>query len=187
MPPLDPTIVVAIAIFTGIVLFGIVVGLGTMAVRWMRLPADPPEAVVYEPPAPPVTPAGDPAAARARAAERGLREAQGRRAHAVLASARASADLADWVASCQSERAAPAREAGGAAMAAAEQARAAFAAGDEAALQAAELAASTAAARLSGLAAGLPDWQAAERRKLLLLSAALAAALALAAVATWLR
>lgn len=187
VPPIEPAIVVAGGVFAGIVIFGLVVGLGTFAVRWMRLPADPPEAVLFEPPAPAPVPAGDPAAARARAAAHEARAGAGRRAYAVLGSARSSVDLADWIAHCDRERAAQARDAAGTAMAAADQARAAFTAGDAAALDAAELSASTAATRLAGLAAGLPDWRAAERRKLLVLSAALAAALALAAVATWVR
>lgn len=185
--PIDPAIVVAAGIFAGILLFGLVVALGAMAVRWMRLPADPPEAVVFEPPAPASVPAGDPAAARARAAAREESAARGRRAYAVLHAARAGADLADWVAHAAPDRAAAARDAAAAALAAAERARAAFADADAPALAAAELAATTATTRLAGLAEGLPDWRAAERRKLLLLSAALAAALALAGMATWLR
>jgi hypothetical protein len=178
---------VAVAVFAGILLFGVVVGFGSLAVRWLRLPADPPEAVVYEPPSPePVAP-GDREAARMRAAAWLVAAEQGNRAHTVLISARGSADVAEWIASCTADRADAARAAAGQAMAAAEQARAAFAAGDGAALAAAELAASTAASRIAALTEGLPDWRVAERRKLLLLSAALAASLALAAVATWLR
>lgn len=187
VPPIDPPIVVSVAVFAGIMFFGLVVGLGTLAVRWMRLPADPPEAVVFEPPAPaPVAP-GDPEAARARAAVANASAARGARAYAVLASARSSVDLAEWIAHCDRERSAQARDAAGMAQAAADQAKAAFTAGDTAALDAAELAASTASTRLVALTVGLPDWRSAERRKLLMLSAALAVAVALAVVATWVR
>lgn len=187
VPPIDPPIVVSVAVFTGILLFGVVVGLGTLAVRWMRLPAEPPDAVVFEPPAPaPVAP-GDPEAARARAAVANASAARGARAYAVLGSARSSIDLAEWIVHCDRTRSAQARDAAGMAQAAAEQAKAAFTAGDEAALAAAELAASTVSTRLTALTVGLPDWRAAERRKLLALSAALAVAVALAVVATWVR
>lgn len=187
MPPIEAPVVIAVAVFSGIILFGLVVGLGTLAVRWMGLPADPPEAVLFEPPAPASVKAGDPEAARARAAVSQANATRGARAFAVLTSARASSDLADWIRHCDRELGAQARDAAGMAQAAADQARTAFTAGDAAALDAAELAASTAAARLASLASTLPDWRAAERRKLLLLSAALAVALALAVVSTWVR
>jgi hypothetical protein len=187
VPPIESPVVIAVAVFAGIILFGLVVGLGTLAVRWMGLPADPPEAVVFEPPSPASMPPGDKEAARARAAVFQASAARGARAFAVLTSARASCDLADWIRHCDRDLGIQARDPAGTAQAAADQARAAFTADDGAALDAAELAASTAAARLSALAATLPDWRAAERRKLLLLSAALAVAIALAAVASWVR
>jgi hypothetical protein len=187
MPELPVPIIVACAVMAAILLFGLVVGLGTLAVRWLRLPADPPEEAAFEPPTPSITGVFDPAAARQRAALWLQAAALGRRARQVLLKARAAADLAAWIAAERSERAASARQEAGAAAAAADAARAAFTAGDESALAAAELAASTAAAQLETLAHGLPDWRAAERRKLLLLTAALVAALAMAAGAMWLR
>ena len=180
-------VVVAIAVVAGIILFGLVVGLGSLAVRWLKLPADPTEEAVYEPPSPPLVPAGEPAAAQRRAAAWNSAAAQGRRAHAVLQAARGAADLAEWIASCKPESATAARGSAAIAAAAAEQARAAFKAGDATALAAAELAGSTAMAQVAGMAEGLPDWRDAERRKLLFLSALLLLSLAVAAGAMCLR
>lgn len=180
-------VVVAFAAMAGIVLFGLVVGLGSLAVRWLQLPAEPTEEAVYEPPSPPIVPAGDPAAARQRATAWLAAAAQGRRAHAVLQAARGASDLAEWIASCKPEDAAAARGAAASVAAAAEQARSAFKAGDETALAAAELAGSTASAQVAALAVGLPDWRDAERRKLLFLSALLLLSLAVAAGAMCLR
>lgn len=185
--PISDLLIVSGAVFAGILLFGVVVGLGALAVRLLRLPTDPPEAVVFEPPAPTVHPAGDPAAARARAATCNAAAALGRRARMVLAAARSAADEAEWIAGHDRERSGQVRTCAVAAAAAAERAAAAFRSGDVAALAAAELEASTAAARVRTLAGGLPDLQAAERRKLLLLTALLAGALALAGVTLWLR
>jgi hypothetical protein len=180
-------VVVAFAAMAGIVLFGLVAGLGSLAVRWLKLPAEPTEEAVYEPPSPPIVPAGDPAAARQRAAAWLAAASQGRRAHAVLHAARSATDLAEWIASCKPEAAAAARGSAASAAAAAEQARSAFKAGDEAGLAAAELAGSTASAQVAAMAAGLPDWRDAERRKLLFLSALLLLSLAVAAGAMCLR
>jgi hypothetical protein len=180
-------LLVAGAVMAGIVLFGLVVGCGTLAVRLLKLPADPPEEAAYEPSSPTLVAGADAVGARARAQAWNEAAALGRRARAVLLCARSSADLAEWVAEGRPDSAAPARSAAGLAAAAAERARTAFTAGDVGALAAAELAAATASAQISALAAGLPDWRVAERRKLLALSAALCAALALAAVAMWLR
>jgi hypothetical protein len=180
-------VVVAIAAMAGILLFALVVGLGSLAVRWLKLPAEPTEEALYEPPSPPIVPAGDPAAARLRAAARQAAARQGRRALAVLQAARSAGDLAEWIASCRPEAAAGVRSAAASVAAAAEQARSAFKAGDEASLAAAELAGSTASAQIAAMAAGLPDWRDAERRKLLFLSALLLASLALAAGAMCLR
>ncbi len=180
-------VVVAFAAMAGIVLFGLVVGLGSLAVRWLQLPAEPTEEAVYEPPSPPIVPAGDPAAARLRAAAWLASAEQGRRAHAVLHTARNASDLAEWIAICKPEGAAAARSVAASVAAAAEQARNAFKTNDEAALAAAELAGSTAAAQVSALATGLPDWRDAERRKLLILSALLLLSLAVAAGAMCLR
>lgn len=187
VPPMQLIVIVPIAVMAGIILFGLVVGAGTLAVRWLRLPAEPTEEAVYEPPSPAIVPAGDPAAARERAAVWCAAAAQGRRAHAVLRQARAATDLAEWIARCRPESAEAARSHAAAVASAAEQARTAFTANDAAALAAAELAGSTAAAQVATLAEGLPDWRDAERRKLLILSALLLASLALAAGAMWLR
>lgn len=179
-------VVVAIAVMAGIILFGLVAGLGSLAVRWLNLPADPTEEAVYEPPSPPLVPAGDPAAPQ-RAAAWIAAAAQGRRAHAVLQAARGAADLAEWIASCKPESASAVRGSAAVVAAAAEQARAAFKAGDANALAAAELAGSTASAQVAAMAEGLPDWRDAERRKLLFLSALLLLSLAVAAGAMCLR
>lgn len=187
MPHLQLIVVVALAAMSAIILFGLVVALGSLAVRWLRLPAEPTEEAVYEPPSPPIVPAGDPLAARQRAEAWNAAAAQGRRAHAVLVAARGAADLAEWIAICRPEAAAGARSAAASAAAAAEQARAAFTAGDAAALASAELAGSTAAAQVSAMSAGLPDWRDAERRKLLILSGLLVLSLAVAAGAMCLR
>ena len=50
MPPVQLIVVVAFAAMAGIVLFGLVAGLGSLAVRWLKLPAEPTEEAVYEPP-----------------------------------------------------------------------------------------------------------------------------------------
>lgn len=177
--------VVACAACAAVALLGVVVACGSVAVRRLRLPADPPEELAFEPPAPSPVPAGDRAAAQARAAAWLARAAQGRRALAVQRAARAAADEAAWIGTCQPDRAQAARATAAIAASAAERARAAWQGGDDGALAAAELEASTATARLANLAVGLPDWRAAERRKLLILSAALLVALALAAVSLW--
>ncbi len=178
-------IVVACAACAAVMLLGLVIACGSLAVRRLRLPADPPEELAFEPPAPAPVPAGDRAEARARAAAWQARAEVGRRALAVQRSARSAADEAAWIGACQPDRAQAARATAAVAASAAERARAAWQGGDEAGLAAAELEASTAAARLANLSAGLPDWRAAERRKLLILSAALVVALALAAVSLW--
>jgi len=95
--------------------------------------------------------------------------------------------MATWIATERPAAAANARVAATVASTASEQARSAFAANDPVALAAAELVVSTVRSQLDGLADGLPDPAIAERRKLLILSAALVGSLALAAVAMWLR
>ncbi len=179
--------VVAGAVIVGIVLFGVVVGFGTLAVRLLRLPADPPEEAAFEPASPALVSESEPGAARERAAAWQASAALGRRARSVLLAARNTAEIAEWVALGKPASAAAARAAAGLAASAAEQARHAYTAGDVTALAAAELAGSTAAAQVAAMTEGLPDWQAAERRKLLLLTGALVFALVLAAVTMCLR
>ena len=187
VPEFNLVLVVCVAVMAGIILFGVVVGLGALAVRWLSLASDPAEGATFEPPLPPIVPAGDPAEARARAAVYLAAAAAGQRAQAVLMLARNCGDHAEWIAKQRPESAIPARAAAASVGTAADLARAAFIANDAAGLAAAELAARTAAAQVEAQAAGLPDVQAAERRKLLLLTAALIASLALAAGAMWLR
>ncbi len=187
VPEFNLVLVVCVSVIVGIILFGVVVGLGTLAVRWLSLASDPAEGATFEPPLQPIVPPGDPAAARTRAAGFLAAAAAGQRAHAILMLARGCNDHADWIARQRPESAITVRAAAASVGTAADQARAAFAAGDDAGLAAAELSARTAAAHVEAQAAGLPDVQAAERRKLLLLTAALIASLALAAGAMWLR
>lgn len=173
-------LIVGAAVIAGIALFGLVVGLGTLAVRWLKLPAEPTEEAVYEPPTPAIVVDGDPAAARARAAGFLAAAALGQRARAVLLHAREVGELAEWVADNRPSSAEEVRNQAKAAATAVEQARAAFAAGDEAALAAAEAAERAAAAHVDALAAGLPDMHAVERRRLIRLTAALFVAVLLA-------
>ncbi len=180
-------LVVAIAVMSAIMLFGLVVGLGTLAIRWLALPAEPTEEAVYEPPAPAVVVGGDATSAHERAAVHVAAAALGVRARSVLLLARRINDHAEWIARRSPERAAVVRRAATAAITAAERARVAFAASDAAGVANAELAGQTAANQVEASAAGLPDWQGEDRRYLLLLTAALIGSLILAAGAMWLR
>ncbi|MCS6971191.1 MAG: hypothetical protein RMM29_09465 [Planctomycetota bacterium] len=179
-------LLVAGMVLGAIVLFGLVVALGRFAVRWLQVPADPVEEALYEPQTPALQPRGAAATAPARAAARAAQAALGQRAYAVLQQARAARELALWVGQWRPDLRGEALAAAEQALQAAERARQAFAADDAPALAAAELAARTAEARLRALDAALPDWQAAERRRLLWLAAALLVSLALAGAAWWL-
>lgn len=181
VPPFPPALIVAFGVFAAVAATGVVLILGGWAIRLLRLPNDLPIELALEPPTPPLCPAGDRAAAAARAAAWRQAAERGRRTLALGSLAGGVADLAEWIAFHERERGLAARAAAAAVKTAAERARAACEAGDENALAACEREALTAAEQARVLAAGLPDLQAAERRKLLLLIGALIAALVLAA------
>lgn len=183
VPALAPHLIVAFAGFAAVALTGLIIVIGGWAVRWLRLPTDPPSEIAFEPPAPASSPPGDPPAARARAAAAAVAYQRGQQVSAAFVQARANADLAEWIATCDPSRAEAARAAAGTAGEAAVRAGAACTAGDVAAVAAALLEVATSSERMRTLAADLPDPKLADRRKLLWLSAMLVLALAAAALA----
>lgn len=187
MLPLPLILVVAAGVVAAIALFGLLVGLGSLAVKWLRLPNEPVEKAMYEPPPPAVVPAGDPAAARVRAEVWLAAAALGRRAYATYVRTYEVRDLAEWIALHRKDEAETARRAEGEAVQAAERARLAFRAGDAAGVEAGESDFARARAALDALAVGLPDMHAADRRRLIRLTVMLVLALALAAASLWLR
>lgn len=175
--------IIAMAVFAAVAVTGLTIVLGGRAIRWLGLDNAPPPDLAYEPRTPEIRPPGDPAAARERAAAGAVVARRGARVRAAIGSAQQGQDLAGWIADCDPARAEPARQAAAAAMAAATRADAAFTAADDAAVESAALEVATAIERLRRLGDGLPDWRAAERRKLLILSALLVAALLMAVLA----
>jgi hypothetical protein len=131
--------------------------------------------------------AGDPEAARARAAAGRLACERGLAARKAIAIAREALDLGEWIAENDRARGQAAKAAAAEASAGAEAAAAAFRAGDDAGVQKAVLAVTTAGERVRVLAEGLPDWRVAQRRRLLLMTGALVAVVVIGAVAAWLR
>ncbi|MEK7413501.1 MAG: hypothetical protein AAB263_09330 [Planctomycetota bacterium] len=180
MPSIPLPLLVALAAFLAVGLTGAILLIGGVAVRRLRLPADPPEAVTFDPPSPDLLPAGDPTAARQRAAHYADIAARGAQARTTVEVSREAKDLAEWIAANNPSRAADARAAAAEADNAAQRAKHAFAVGDVTDLAAAALAAATAAQRIQGMTAGIPDWRIAERRKLLWLTLLLLATLAFA-------
>lgn len=184
---IPPFMIVPLAVFVAVAATGGVLVLGALAVRLLRLPNDPPFELTLEAPSPEPQPVGDPAAARARAQVWLAASGRGRRTLALYATAGSAADLADWIAAHDRTRSEAAHAAAATVRDAAERARAACTAGDETALAAAEREALTAAQQVRSLGDGLPDLQAAERRKLMLLVGVLLAAVLLAAFSLCLR
>ncbi len=183
MTPLPAHILVAVAIFAAVLITGGLVVFGGWIVRWLGLPADP----ILEAPAPEPVPAGDPAAARARAAAWLEADTRVRRVSALYALAADTDDRAHWIAGRAPDRAETARAASAQAKAAAEASRAAFIAGDVGALADAEVTARTAAERVRALGDGLPDLDEYERRKLVLLASALVVSVLIAVLSLCLR
>ena len=52
VPALAPPLLVALAGFAAVVVTGLIIVAGGWAVRWLRLPNEPPEDLAFEPPAP---------------------------------------------------------------------------------------------------------------------------------------
>lgn len=87
------------ALIGGLMLFALLLLLGTRIVRWLKLPQDLPEGPRFEPPAPPTVAKGDRAAAAVAAAAQARLRAVYERAHAVVLTAVQCQDLHQQVVS----------------------------------------------------------------------------------------
>src|SRR5690349_9369082 len=81
------------ALIGGLLLFALLLLLGTRIVRWLKLPQDLPEGPRFEPPAPPTVAKGDRAAAAIAAAAQARLRAVYDQAHAVVLAAVRCQDL----------------------------------------------------------------------------------------------
>lgn len=90
------------ALIGGLLLFALLLLLGTRIVRWLKLPQDLPEGPRFEPPAPPTVAKGDRAAAALAAAAQSRLRAVYDQAHAVVLDAVRCQDLHQQVVSAGS-------------------------------------------------------------------------------------
>lgn len=87
------------ALVGGLMIFALLLLLGTAIVRWLKLPQDLPEGPRFEPPPPPSVPTGDRAAAAVAATAQARLRAVYTEAHAVVIAAAQCQDLHQQVAS----------------------------------------------------------------------------------------
>jgi len=87
------------ALVGGLMIFALLLLLGTAIVRWLKLPQDLPEGPRYEPPSPPSVPTGNRAAAAIAAAAQARLRTVYAQAHAVMMAAAQCQDLHQQVTS----------------------------------------------------------------------------------------